>query len=109
MGRYIGFIENLAKSQKSLLKLIFNSCSMDQGSLTGRNVAHLLQKYGKLSVAELTMDKQSIKVARVYPLQRDEFWKIAMIEEITLLKKGLVDIDFDLDNLTEILEHICTE
>ena len=109
MGRYIGFIENLAKSQKSLLKLIFNSCSMDKGSLTGQNVAYLLQKYGKLSVAELTTDKQSIKVARVYPLQRDEFWKIAMIEEITLLKKGLVDIDFDLDNLTEILEHICTE
>ena len=46
------------------------------------------------------MDKQPIKVARVYPLQRDEFWKIAMIEEITLLKKGLVDIDFYLDNLT---------
>ena len=55
------------------------------------------------------MDKQSIKVERVYPLHRDELWKIGMIEEITLLKKGLVDIDFDLDNLTEILEHICTE
>ena len=81
---------------------------MDQSSQTCQTVVHFLQKYGKLSFAELTMDKQSIKVARVYPLQRDEFWKIAMIEEITLLKKGLVDIDFDLDNLKEILEHICT-
>ena len=55
------------------------------------------------------MDKQSIKAARIYPLHRDEFWKTNIIEEITLLKKGLLDIDFDLDNLEEILEHICTE
>ena len=109
MGRYIGFIENLAKTKKNSLGLIFSSCSSDQGSLTGQNVAHLLQKYGKLSVAELTMDKQSIKGARVYPLEKEELWKTSMIEEITLLKKGLVDIDFDLDNLAEILEHICTE
>ena len=109
MGRYIGFMENLAKSQKNSLRLIFSSCSVDQGSVTGQNVAHLLQKYGKLSVQELTMDKQSIKVARIYPLQREELWKTSMIEEITLLKKGLVDIDFDLDNLEQILELICTE
>ena len=55
------------------------------------------------------MDKQSIKKARVYPLQNDEVWKTDLIEEIALMKIGLLDIDFDLDNLTEILEHICTE
>ena len=38
---------------------------MDQSSLTGQNVAHLLQKYDKLSVANLTMDKQSVKIAIV--------------------------------------------
>ena len=109
IGRYIGFIENLAKSKKSLLKLIFNSCSSDHSSLTGQNLAHLLLKYGKSSVKELTMDKQSIKTARVYPLQNDEVWKTNLIEEITLMKIGLLDIDFDLDNMTEILENICTE
>jgi hypothetical protein len=109
MGRYIGFIENLAKSKKSLLKLIFNSCSSDHSSLTGQNLAYLLLKYGKSSVKELTMDKQSIKTARVYPLQNDEVWKTNLIEEITLMKIGLLDIDFDLDSMTDILENICTE
>ena len=109
MGRYIGFIENLAKSKKSLLKLIFNSCSSDHSSLTGQNLAHILQKYGKSSVKELTMNKQSIKTAQVYPLQNDEVWKTDLIKEITVIKIGLLDIEFDLDNLNEILEHICTE
>ena len=109
MGRYIGFIDNLAKSKKSLLRLIFNSCSSDQSSLTGQNLAYILLKCGKESVKELTMEKQSIKAAIIYPLHRDEFWKTIIIEEITLLKKVLLDIDFDLDNLEEILKHICTE
>ena len=36
MGRYMGFIDNLAKSKKSLLRLIFNSCSSYQISLPAR-------------------------------------------------------------------------
>ena len=89
MGRYIGFIDNLAKSKKSLLRLIFNSCSSDQSSLTGQNLAFFLLKYGKESIKELTMDKQSIKTARIYPLHRDEFWKAIIIEEIVTAQLNL--------------------
>ena len=108
MSRYIGFIDNLMKSKKSLLKLIF-TCSTDLSSLTGQNVAYLLSKYKKTSLKELTLEKYLIRKIRVYPLQMEESWKINLIEEISLMKLSLLEVEFDMDNIEEILEHICTE
>ena len=39
----------------------------------------------------------------------EESWKINIIEEISLLRLNLLEVDFDLDNIEEILEHLCTE
>ena len=55
------------------------------------------------------MDKSEIKKTRVYPLSMEESWKINIIEEISLLRLNLLEVDFDLDNIEEILEHLCTE
>ena len=109
MSRYVGFSDNLWKSKKSLLRLIFSTCSSDLSSLTGQNLAYLLTKYRKSSLKELTLDKDSIKKTRVYPISLEENWKINIIEEISLLKLNLLEVDFDLDNIEEILEHLCTE
>ena len=106
--RYIGFIENLKNSGKSLLKLIFSSCSQDQRSLTGQNLRVLLTKYVKASVDHLIGDKDLVKKAKVLPLPEEEVWKISMIEEICLAKKEYLDIEFDKDDLKEISEYICT-
>ena len=39
----------------------------------------------------------------------EESWKINLIEEISLMKLSLLEVEFDMDNIEEILEHICTE
>jgi hypothetical protein len=109
MSRFIGFVENLFKSKKSLLRLIFSSCSSDLGSLTGQNLDFLLKKYKKLTVKELTLAKRLVKKARVYPFQSHENWKVNLVEEISLIKADLMEIDFDLEDLEEILEYICTD
>ena len=49
MSRYIGFVENLMKTKKSLLRLILNSCCADLSSQTGQNMEFLLKKYKKLT------------------------------------------------------------
>ena len=108
MSRYIGFIENLRKSEKTLVKLIFNSCSSDLSSSTGQNLSFLLKKYQKLSIQKLILEKYEIKKTRVYPLQRQENWKINIIEEISLIKTNLLEIDFNHDDLEMILNFICT-
>ena len=107
-GRYIGFIQNLWKSKKTLLSLIFSSCFQDLRSLTGQNLRFLLQKHGKLSLADLIADRVVIKKSRVYPLPDEEVWKTKIIEDICLLKKDELEVAFDLENLEDILQHICT-
>ena len=107
-GRYIGFIQNLWKSKKTLLSLIFSSCFQDLRSLTGQNLRFLLQKHGKLSLADLIADRVVIKKSRVYPLSDEEVWKSKLMEDICLLKKDQLEFAFDLENLDDILQHICT-
>ena len=99
-GRYIGFIQNLACSGKSLLRLLFSSCSSAQNSLTGQNIQYLLSK--------LLAEKQIIKSTRVYPMTDDASWKLKLMEEICLIKKGHLEIDFDSEDLENILDYICT-
>ena len=107
-GRYIGFIQNLMNSKNPLLRLTFSSSCNDLNSLTGQNLQYLLQKYNKLTYHALVADKISIKKSRVYSLPDDESWKINLIEEISLIKKEHLEIDFDLENLDKVLEYICT-
>ena len=107
-GRYIGFIQNLWKSKKTLLNLIFSSCSQDLRSLTGQNVRFLLEKHRKLSLADLVADKVVIKKSRVYPLPDEEVCKTKLMEDICLLKKDQLEIAFDLEDLDDIMQHIFT-
>ena len=68
---------------------------------------------------DLILEKSTVKNAHVYPLQRNEDWKIRIIEEISLVRLDLLEVNFDLDNLEEtdmteanfdeIIEYLCTE
>ena len=68
----------------------------------------LMVKHGKTSQDELFRDKNEIKKLRVYNLSAEENWKTLMMEEISLSKKNHIEIQFDNDDLEEILEYICT-
>ena len=50
-----------------------------------------------------------MKKGRVYTLPEEENWKITLMKEITLVKKGLLNAEFEEDHLEEILEAICTD
>ena len=108
MGRYIGFLQNLGQSQKHLIGLLFRTCCHNLGTVTGQNVNYLLKKYNKSDIQSLLMDKNKIKKSRVYSLPVEDSWKINIIEELSLVKKSHLELDFDEKNLEEILEYICT-
>ena len=107
-GRYIGFAQNLSKSAKPLIRLLFNSCSSDLGSQTGQNLQFLLQKYFKRNLADLITNKSSIKKSTVSPISETEKWKLTLIEELSLVLKGQLEAEFDDKMLEDILEHVCT-
>ena len=108
-GRSIGFIQGLSRSTKQLIKLLFHSCSQDMSTVTGQNMKFLLSKYSKHSMAALFSEKDVIKNARVYTLQENDLWKVNLMQDFSLVKKNLLDLPFEIDNLDEILEEVCTQ
>ena len=48
-----------------------------------------------------------IRGMKVYELPPDENWKLELVTEIALLKKDHLEIDFDPEDLSFILDFIC--
>ena len=108
-GRHIGFLSGLKNSLKPVINLIYSSTSADLSTMTGQNTNFLLQKYKKQDMKTLTMDKTNIKKARVYPMNKNEAWKVDLIKEICLIKKDHIELNFDIKDIEDILEHVCTQ
>ena len=83
-GRYIGFAENLKKSNKNEIKLLYNMCSDNFRSNTGRNLSYLMKTYKADTLNDLFHEKHNIKLKRVHDLKPNEEWKPKMIKELTL-------------------------
>ena len=107
-GRYIGFIQNLVRSSSGLLNLLFHSCAGNLSTVTGQNLHFLLENHQKSNIYSLFKEKNRIKKSRIYSLPEDEAWKVGIIEELSLVKKEHLEINFDKKNLEDILEFLCT-
>ena len=68
----------------------------------------MLDKNKMDSLVNLVAEKNTFKKLRVYSLPEEEMWKVLIVKEIALNKKGQLDIEFDEKNLEEILESVCT-
>ena len=58
---------------------------------------------------ELIDDKHMIKKATVAQSSENENWKLNLIQEVSLVKKGFLEANFDEVLLEEILEFACTD
>ena len=108
-GRYLGFLNNFLKTSNSALGLIFSNCKYNISSQTGQNIKYMMDKHKMDSLGNLVDEKNTLKKLRVYTLPEEEKWKVSLLREIALVKKGQLDIDFDEKNLEEILEAVCTD
>ena len=106
-GRYVGFIENLKLSKKSPIKMLYQNCSQNKQSNTGRNISFLLNNYSLNSVDELFSEKHSIKNSKVYSLKEDKKWKPILIKELSLVKKELLDNGLESEVNEHMLEDLC--
>ena len=76
---------------------------------TGQNIWYLIGKHSQASFDDLLLQREDIKRSIVNPLDSEEVWKVDIIREIALFKKGMIDIDFDEGELDDILDKICTD
>ena len=108
-GRFIGFVDSLSQSKKSPIGLIFKSCIGNMSTQTGQNMRYLMDKYMKETLRDLVEERDSIKKLRVYKIEDEELWKIPILKDMALFKKGLIEIDvFDEQEAEAILGLVCT-
>ena len=107
-GRYLGFVNNLLHTAHPLLGLLFSSCKDNVSTQTGQNIRYLLDKHKKKNLADLVVEKQTLKRKKVHNLPKEETWKINLVQELTYVKKDLLEVQFDDKYLEDILMHICT-
>ena len=110
-GRYIGFVSSLSWSLKPFINLLFKSCCTDLSSKTGQNIRYLLEKYSQENITNLSNGRNTIKKSRIHPLSETEELKLNVIEELSLVSKGQLNLDdeFDEDMLEKIMDFICTQ
>ena len=109
LSRYIGFVESLSRCSKPIITMLFSSVRGNLSSMTGNNITYLLDKYDKPNLKDLIMEKFRVRKARVNPISEDEEWKVKVIEEISLILKGYLEMEFDIPHLEEILSVVCTD
>ena len=107
-GRYIGFIENLYKSEKIQLKMLLSLCQYDQSANTGQNIAYLMELHDQENLEHLISNKHVIKKKRVNPLEEGEEWKIKLIEELSMIKLGFLSIDMEEKDINRMLKDLTT-
>ena len=108
-GSYLGFVGSLSSTSNTVLSIIFRSCSRNVSTQTGQNIRYLMDKHRKGTLEDLVNDRSTIKKTRVYNLPEEESWKILILKDMALVKRGLLELDvFDDNQVETILGLICT-
>ena len=108
-SRYIGFVSNLNDSKKIHLQVLFHMCHRNQLSNTGRNIKFIKNQYEVESFKNMIEKKQAIKKNRVHPLEDGEHWKIEIIEELSLCRRGCLEIAMEEEDIDAMLEAVTTD
>ena len=106
--RFLGFLEQIKKSRKTVPKHILKYVKSDVRSITGSNVRNILLLTEKDNFEEVT--KHDIKELKYHASAGDDSWKISFIKEITEIKNNKLGLnEFTKEELNEILAHLCTK
>ena len=105
---YLKFISSIKKSNKPVLRQLFEIAKADVRTITGSNLRNILLKTDLLNVDDLHPGiTQQIKYKEINKL---DLWRIPMIKELIDIKCGdnLPPDGWTSDELQEILDFVCT-
>ena len=105
---YLKFISSIKKSNKPVLRQLFEIAKADVRTITGSNLRNILLKTDLLNVDELHPGiAQQIKYKEINKL---DLWRIPMIKELIDIKCGdnFPPDGWTSDELQEVLDFVCT-
>ena len=107
VSRYLGFMEKIASSKKKAVKMLMETAKKDVRSVTGHNFRNIMLLVGKTSVEAVKKD-DAFKI-EYFPIKETDSWRIDAIKEIVDVKTGILEIvDFEMEELEDILTYLCT-
>ena len=107
INRFLGFMENISKSEKKAIKMLMETSKRDARSVTGRNYREIMILLGKTSIENVRKgDGENVEY---FKIREADTWRVEMIEELINLKHQALDIEnFSGEELDYMLTYICT-
>ena len=103
--RYMNFIRNIQTSNKKSLRNLLSLVMNDVRTTTGSNLRTIMQWSENRSIEEILEKKVDIEY---HAIEAQEAWKVEMIKEIVDAKEGYSDLSLDSEQMTQILDYLCT-
>ena len=103
--RYMNFIRNIQNSNKKSLRNLLSLVMNDVRTTTGSNLRTIMQWSENRSIEEILEKKVDIEY---HAIEAQEAWKVEMIKEIVDAKEGYTDLSLDSEQMTQILDYLCT-
>ena len=104
--RFLGFIDQILKSGKTIPRHVLKYVKHDVRSVTGSNFRNILLLTEKDTIEEI--DKHDIKKLKYHEVTLDNAWKIGVVKEISEIRNNQLSLtDFSMEELSDILEHLC--
>ena len=105
--RFIGFIDQIDKSMKSLPKQLLEVIKRDTRSTTGKNLRTLTLKAKMTKFEQLR--KYDENLGTYFKVSNEDKWKVEMVKEITNVQFGSLHVEnFSYDELEDIKNYLCT-
>ena len=107
LRRFLGFLNQIVRSQKKLPKLLLKTIKNDSRSTTGSNLRKLMLLLGKHTLEDIKVkDIDKVEYSVVEPANQ---WKVEMVKDLIVVRATRLHVDnFANYEFDEILEYLCT-
>ena len=105
--RFLGFINNIKKSSKPVLKHLYNMVKQDVRTTTGSNLRNILLMTDLQSVDDLKPN--IVTKLKHNQIMEEDKWRVGIIGEIMDMKNGnmVTPAEWSVEELDEILNFAC--
>ena len=106
LKRFLKFSNALASSSKCPVQTFFHKLKRDCSSTTGSNSRRIMRLVGQDDVNDMPIN--DINTIGFYPVRNEDEWRIMFIKELIDARSKQIIIDnFDNDEISNILDHVC--
>ena len=68
-----------------------------------------MNRFNVQSLYQLYSYKSELRSLKVYQLPEQENWKVNLIAEIALVKKNMLELEFEQEHIDLMLDFVCTD